>query len=45
MYLQTFVLTLTDHGIASCVQVSLAEFPNVVHAALNVLDELEIVEL
>ncbi len=27
MYLQTFVLALTDHGVASCVQVAIAEYP------------------
>jgi nitroreductase len=42
MYLQTFVLALTDHGIASCVQVAIAEYPDAVHAALNIPDELEI---
>ncbi|KAB5517408.1 Nitroreductase-like protein [Coniochaeta sp. 2T2.1] len=42
MYLQTLVLALTDHGIASCVQVAIAEYPEAVRAPLGIPEELDI---
>lgn len=42
MYLQTFILALTDHGVASCVQVAIAEYPDAVRAALGISDQLDI---
>ena len=42
MYLQTFVLALADQGVASCVQVAIAEYPDVVRTAIGIPDELDI---
>ncbi|KAF3017075.1 hypothetical protein E8E14_006634 [Neopestalotiopsis sp. 37M] len=42
MYLQTFLLGLTEQGIGSCVQVSIAGYRDVVRQAVGVADDLEI---
>ncbi|KAI4593869.1 hypothetical protein KJ359_008912 [Pestalotiopsis sp. 9143b] len=42
MYLQTFLLALTEQGIGSCVQVSIAGYRDVVRKAVGVADDLEI---
>ncbi len=42
MYLQTFLLALVDHGVASCAQVAIAEYPEAVRAALGIPDDLTI---
>ena len=47
MYLQTFLLALTEHGIGSCVEVSVAGYPEVIRRSLepwvHIPIELEIV--
>ncbi|MGV0851183.1 nitroreductase [Mycolicibacterium phlei] len=42
MFLQTLVLALTARGLASCVQVSVAHFPDVLRERLGIPDELVI---
>ncbi|KAI0163693.1 Nitroreductase-like protein [Pestalotiopsis sp. NC0098] len=42
MYLQTFLLALTEQGIGSCVQVSIAGYRDVVRKAVGIADDLEI---
>lgn len=42
MFLQTLVLALTERGLGTCVQVSIAEFPETVRAALHIPDELTV---
>jgi nitroreductase len=42
MFLQTLVLALTERGLGACVQVSIAEFPEVVRAQLEIPDELTV---
>jgi nitroreductase len=42
MFLQTLVLALTDRGLSSCVQVSIAEYPEVVRDQLEIPDELTV---
>ncbi|AFM15880.1 nitroreductase [Mycolicibacterium chubuense NBB4] len=39
MFLQTFLLALTARGVGSCVQVSIAGYPDVVRAQLDISDE------
>jgi nitroreductase len=36
MFLQTFLLALTERGIGSCVQMLIAGFPDVIHETLNI---------
>jgi nitroreductase len=40
MFLQTLVLALTERGLGTCVQVSIAHFPDVLHRELEIPDEL-----
>ena len=42
MFLQTLLLALTERGLGTCVQVSIAEYPEVVRAQLGIPDELTI---
>ena len=42
MFLQTFVLALTERGLGSCVQVSIAEYPEIVRAHLDIPDDLTV---
>jgi nitroreductase len=42
MFLQTLLLALTERGLGSCVQVSIAEYPDIVRAQLEIPDELTI---
>jgi nitroreductase len=42
MFLQTFMLALTARGIGSCVQVSIAGYPDVIREQLGVAEDLRI---
>jgi nitroreductase len=42
MFLQTFLLALTERGLGSCVQMVIAGFPNVVRETLSIPDQYEI---
>ncbi|MHC5936115.1 nitroreductase [Nostoc sp.] len=42
MYLQTLVLSLTARGIGTCVEVSLAAYPEIIRSELNISPELSI---
>jgi nitroreductase len=42
MFLQTLLLALTERGIGSCVQASIAHFPEVLREQLDIPDELTI---
>jgi nitroreductase len=42
MFLQTFMLALTARGIGSCVQVSIAGYPNVIREQFGVAEDLRI---
>lgn len=42
MFLQTFMLALTARGIGSCVQVSIAGYPDVIHEQLGIAEEMRI---
>lgn len=42
MFLQTFVLALTARGLGTCVQVSIAGYPDILHQQLNIGDEYRI---
>ncbi|BBY16822.1 nitroreductase [Mycolicibacterium litorale] len=42
MFLQTLMLALTERGIGSCAQVSIAHFPDVVREHLEIPDELTV---
>jgi nitroreductase len=42
MFLQTLLLALTERGLGTCVQVSIAEYPEVVRAQLEIPDELTV---
>ena len=42
MFLQTLLLALTERGIGSCVQASIAHFPDVLRAQLDIPDELTV---
>ena len=42
MFLQTFVLALTERGLGSCVQVSIAAYPETLRAHLGIPDELTV---
>ena len=39
MFLQTFLLALTARGLGTCVQVSIAGYPEIVREQLNIPDE------
>jgi nitroreductase len=40
MFLQTFALALTERGLGSCVQVSIAAYPEILRAHLDIPDDL-----
>jgi len=42
MFLQTLVLALTERGLGTCVQVSIAEYSPIVRAQLDIPDELTV---
>lgn len=42
MFLQTFLLALTARGLGSCVQVSIAGYPDTVREQLRIADEMRI---
>lgn len=42
MFLQTLVLALTEHGLGTCVQVSIAHYPDVLHDQLDIPDDLRV---
>jgi nitroreductase len=42
MFLQTFLLALTARGLGTCVQVSIAGYPDVVRKQLNISEDLRI---
>ena len=42
MFLQTLILALTERGLGTCVQVSIAGYPDVVRAQLDIADEFTI---
>ena len=42
MYLQTLILVLTGHGLGTCVEVSVAGYPDVVRTELNIAPEFTI---
>ena len=42
MFLQTFLLALTARGLGTCVQVSIAGYPEIVHEQLNISQEYAI---
>jgi nitroreductase len=43
MYLQTLMLALTARGLGTCVEVSVAGYPDVVRTQLNIPPELTII--
>jgi nitroreductase len=43
MFLQTLVLALTERGLGTCLQVSIAHFPDVLHEQLDIPDDLQII--
>jgi len=43
MYLQTFLLALTDDDVGSCVEVSVAGYPDVIRKAVDIPQEMDIV--
>lgn len=42
MFLQTFLLALTERGVGSCVQVSIALYPDVLREQLDIPDEQKV---
>lgn len=42
MFLQTLILALTARGLGTCVQVSIAGYPDIVREQLNIAPELSI---
>jgi nitroreductase len=42
MFLQTLLLALTERGLGSCVQVSIAAYPEIVRTHLDIPDELTV---
>jgi len=42
MFLQTFLLALTARGLGTCVQVSIAGYPEIIHEQLDISDEYTI---
>ena len=43
MFLQTFLLALTERGLSSCIEVSVAGYPEVIRAQLAIPAELSII--
>jgi nitroreductase len=43
MFLQTFLLALTERGLGSCVEVSVAGYPEVIRTQLAIPAELSII--
>jgi nitroreductase len=42
MFLQTLLLALTARGLGTCVQVSVAGYPDIVREQLNISDEMRV---
>ena len=42
MYLQTLVLCLTARGVSTCVEVSLAAYPEIIRSELTITPELSL---
>lgn len=42
MFLQTLVLALTERGLCTCVQVSIAAYPEILRAHLGIPEELTV---
>jgi nitroreductase len=42
MFLQTLVLALTERGLGTCVQVSIAAYPEILRAQLGIPEELTV---
>ena len=42
MFLQTLVLALTERGLGTCVQVSIAAYPEILRAHLGIPEELTV---
>jgi nitroreductase len=42
MFLQTLVLALTERGLGTCVQVSIAAYPDILRAHLGIPEELTV---
>jgi nitroreductase len=42
MFLQTLLLALTERGLGTCVQVSIAAYPEILRAHLDIPDELTV---
>lgn len=42
MFVQTFLLALTERGLATCTQVSIAAFPDILRAELGIPEELTV---
>jgi nitroreductase len=42
MFLQTLVLALTERGLGTCVQVSIAAYPEILRAHLDIPEELNV---
>jgi nitroreductase len=42
MYLQTLMLALTERGLSSCVEVSVAGYPEIVRRELGIGEEMEV---
>jgi nitroreductase len=42
MFLQTLLLALTDRGLGTCVQVSIAAYPEILRAHLDIPDDLAV---
>jgi nitroreductase len=43
MFMQTLVLALTERGLGTCLQVSIAHFPDVLREQLDIPDDLQII--
>ena len=43
MFLQTFLLALTERGLGSCVEVSIVGYPEIVRAELDIPEELSMI--
>jgi nitroreductase len=42
MFVQTFLLALTERGLGSCAEVSVVGYPDIVRAELDIPEELSI---
>ncbi|TGJ81103.1 hypothetical protein E0Z10_g7672 [Xylaria hypoxylon] len=42
MYVQTFLLALTEEGVGSCVEISVAGYPDVVKKEVGIDDDLQV---